>query len=357
MSIDYTSNLVGFTLLIILIGLIIWSLRITLNPNLSEERINTVSGYFKFLIGSVVLVLITFFVNKGLEERELAIQESRQLNEQVKYLIGQDVGVKKEYVQYFSIVTRSYQARDRWKKYFEEVKEDYNQKIEEKITNGDKIAKNDSLAYKKYSLIISEQSSILDSLNEIIKTDIKNNNSLTAEIKQSKKKLTNAKSAFDSLQLENYYLKQEQKKIEEKLESASDKRLNLTESSLREDEICNDLIQPLLAYLESSKDVYASSYKKNGYRYKDAKKLYDLNVKMVNLLSDKSDLIPNYLIKDTKSLVNHFNSWIKGFENTLIKIPQPSDGTKFQVIYYGETFPTSSAKLLEADFNKRCKSQ
>lgn len=355
MEIDYTSNIIGFILLIILIGLIIWSLIITLNPKLSEERVKTISGYFKFLTGSIVLVLITFFVNKGLEERELAIQESKQLNEQVKYLIGQDVGVKKEYVEYFSIVTRSYQARDRWKKYFNQVKGEYEIKINEKITNGDKISKNDSLAYNKYSKIIFEQSLVLDSLNENVKTGSKINKDLAAKIKQSERKLTNAKATFDSLQFENFYLKQEQKKIETKLESASDKRLNLTEINLRESEICDDLFQPLLTYLETSKDIYTEKYKKNGYRYEDAKKLYDLNINMVNLISEKSGLIPNYLVKDVKNLVNHFNAWIKGFENTLIKIPSPSNKTRFQVIYYGETFPSASAKLIESDFNERCK--
>jgi uncharacterized protein (UPF0216 family) len=82
---------------------------------------------FKWLIGSVALVVMTAIIDWGFKDRAAGLQEIQQYDKYATELIvlNNDPVKKRMLAQFFSKVTPSEKLRDGWEKYFAEVDLEY----------------------------------------------------------------------------------------------------------------------------------------------------------------------------------------------------------------------------------------
>lgn len=347
-----SSNFVGYSLMILLLLLVVISVYFATSKKIDNERVTIITGYFKYLLGSIVLALMTFLIGKGLEERELAIKESEHLNAQAATFLGKDVGTKKEYVHFFSVVTRSEPARKRWVEYYDAIVSEYNEELKESESRDSLLKKNDSII-RAEKIKWSEQIVLIDSLqNELDKSNSKDE--VLEQLAVSRKELNKTQEKFDSIQIENYDLNKKQRVAEYKLKSVAEKKIDISLSSDLSSKTCTEFLQPLITCLDSTKTIYEKYEKDKGYKYKYAKILYRLNNKMKDLLNAKILSIPTELINPGRELLEHFNAWTVGYLSLLEKVESPKDNDRFRVIYDGSRFPKDAANLFRNEWNNTC---
>ncbi len=71
-------------------------------------------SFLKFFLGTFILGVATFFVNKDIQNREIEIKEQEQIGKYIEHAIHEDVGIRLRFAQYFRNVTRSDTLRERW---------------------------------------------------------------------------------------------------------------------------------------------------------------------------------------------------------------------------------------------------
>ena len=101
---------------------------------MTEERLKLWLGFAKFILGTVVLGLVTTFVNHTLQKRELELKEQEQVAQFLQHALQEDVGVRHRFAQYFSTVTRSDELRRGWAEYYRQVDAEFTEKEKEKAT-------------------------------------------------------------------------------------------------------------------------------------------------------------------------------------------------------------------------------
>lgn len=128
---------------------------------------------FKWLIGSVALVLVTMVIDYGFRDRAAGLQEIQQYDKYVTELIilNKEPGQKRMLAQFFAYVTPSEKLKKGWLDYYIEVDKEYQKFI-------GPVLKNDSIIKEKYNAIIEN----LDGSSEgqtaqlqVLKTQIENN--------------------------------------------------------------------------------------------------------------------------------------------------------------------------------------
>ena len=101
---------------------------------------------FKWIIGSVVLVIVTTIIDWGFKDRAAGLQELQQYDKYATELIVMNDNLKNKRMlaQYFSTVTPSEKLRAGWKLYFDQVDKEY-----QKLLADDSIIK---VEYEKLKL-------------------------------------------------------------------------------------------------------------------------------------------------------------------------------------------------------------
>jgi hypothetical protein len=121
-------------------------------PEFSFEKYKYKVELFKWLIGSVALVIMTTIIDWGFKDRAAGLQEIEQYDKYATELIvlNNDPVKKRMLAQFFSKVTPSEKLRQGWEKYYLEVNAEYNEFL-----------KQDSLAKKKLKELMDKDVSVL----------------------------------------------------------------------------------------------------------------------------------------------------------------------------------------------------
>lgn len=96
------------------------------------ENLKEWLGFWKFFLGTFLLGLATFLVNKDIQNREIEIKEQEQIAKYIDHAITEDVGIRLRFAQYFRNVTRSETLRERWDDYLKIVQAEFDAKKKEK---------------------------------------------------------------------------------------------------------------------------------------------------------------------------------------------------------------------------------
>ena len=101
---------------------------------------------FKWFIGSVVIVVVTFVIETGFKERQTGIEEIDVYNNYIDIILNvEDIEQRWRLVEYFSVVTPTPRLRERWIEYKRVIEPNYYeyknlQRLEENILNQSQIA-------------------------------------------------------------------------------------------------------------------------------------------------------------------------------------------------------------------------
>lgn len=80
----------------------------------------------KWFVGSVVIVILTLFVESMFKDREVGIEEMKIYNQYVDVILQSDnIEQRWKLAEYFSIVTPTKRLRDRWVDYQNVLSDDY----------------------------------------------------------------------------------------------------------------------------------------------------------------------------------------------------------------------------------------
>ncbi len=124
------------------------------DPDLSFEKFKYKIELFKWLIGSVALVVMTAIIDWGFKDRAAGLQEIQQYDKYATELIvlNNDPVKKRMLAQFFSKVTPSEKLRNGWEMYYKDVNLEYKAFL-----------KNDSLAKVRLNELMNKDSSNLSS--------------------------------------------------------------------------------------------------------------------------------------------------------------------------------------------------
>ena len=86
---------------------------------MNVETLKVLVGFAKFFLGSVVVALITFWVNAGFKDREIALSELEFLAQFKSEALNEDIEVRRRLAEYFSHLTLGEEMRQRWAEYLE----------------------------------------------------------------------------------------------------------------------------------------------------------------------------------------------------------------------------------------------
>ena len=92
------------------------------------DHLNEWLGFWKFFLGTFILGVATFFVNKDIQNREVEIKEQEHIGKYLEHAIEEDVGIRLRFAQYFSNVSRSEVLRKRWNDYLKIIQKEYDVK-------------------------------------------------------------------------------------------------------------------------------------------------------------------------------------------------------------------------------------
>jgi hypothetical protein len=97
------------------------------DPNPSFEKYKYKVELFKWLVGSVALVVMTAIIDWGFKDRAAGMQEIQQYDKYATELIvlNNDPVKKRMLAQFFSKVTPSEKLRKGWQEYYKEVDAEY----------------------------------------------------------------------------------------------------------------------------------------------------------------------------------------------------------------------------------------
>lgn len=93
--------------------------------------------FAKFILGSIVLAGITYWIDAGFKERQIAIEETHEIGNYIEIALDKNAATRRRFAEYFATVTRSDGLRFRWNEYLKLVI------LEEKIIN-DSIKRNEA---------------------------------------------------------------------------------------------------------------------------------------------------------------------------------------------------------------------
>jgi hypothetical protein len=121
------------------------------DPN-SFEKYKYKVDLFKWLIGSVALVIMTTIIDWGFKDRAAGLQEIEQYDKYATELIvlNNDPVKKRMLAQFFSKVTPSEKLREGWEKYYQEVDVEYREFL-----------RKDSIAQAKLKELMDKDTSLL----------------------------------------------------------------------------------------------------------------------------------------------------------------------------------------------------
>jgi len=102
------------------------------------ERLQIWLGFIKFILGTVVLGLITTLINYHIQQKEIELKkieqqrtielkEQEQLGNFIQHALQEDIGTRKRFAEYFSTVTRSEDLRQCWISYYKLVKYEFDE--------------------------------------------------------------------------------------------------------------------------------------------------------------------------------------------------------------------------------------
>jgi hypothetical protein len=89
-------------------------------------------SFCKFFLGTFVLGLLTFVVNRDIQNREIEIKEQEHIAKYIEHAIQDDVGMRLRFAQYFTHVTRFETLKERWSDYLKVVQAEYDKDEQEK---------------------------------------------------------------------------------------------------------------------------------------------------------------------------------------------------------------------------------
>lgn len=87
--------------------------------DLTTEKLKLYFDLVKFLSASVVVTLITFWINSGFKDREIAIKEQEYLAQFKADALNKDIEHRRRLAEYFAKVTIGNDARERWHEYLQ----------------------------------------------------------------------------------------------------------------------------------------------------------------------------------------------------------------------------------------------
>jgi len=109
------------------------------------DKFNAWLNFGKFFLGTFILGIATFFVNKDIQNREIEIKEQEQIGKYIDHAIHEDVGLRLRFAQYFSNVSRSEVLRQRWSDYLKVVQTEFDAKKKEKEDLENKLSEETTL--------------------------------------------------------------------------------------------------------------------------------------------------------------------------------------------------------------------
>ncbi|MDP3642916.1 MAG: hypothetical protein Q8S54_06955 [Bacteroidota bacterium] len=137
----------------------------TNSDNTSFEKYKYKVELFKWLIGSVALVIMTTIIDWGFKDRAAGLQEIEQYDKYATELIvlNNDPVKKRMLAQFFSKVTPSEKLREGWEKYYQEVDAEYISFL-----------RKDSIAQTKLKALMDKDTSVLSESQKKEKEQLEN---------------------------------------------------------------------------------------------------------------------------------------------------------------------------------------
>lgn len=99
---------------------------------MTDERFKAWLNFSQFILGTVVLGIVSIAISNQIQTREVEIKEQDANAKFLEQALQEDVGVRRRFAQYFSHVTRSSELRSRWGEYAKLVETEYQETLVEK---------------------------------------------------------------------------------------------------------------------------------------------------------------------------------------------------------------------------------
>ena len=96
------------------------------------EKLKLIIDLIKFILGSVVVALVTFWINAGFKDREIALSEHQYLVQFKDDALNEDIEVRRRLAEYFSKLTLGAEMRERWVAYLDLIEQKRSAQIENK---------------------------------------------------------------------------------------------------------------------------------------------------------------------------------------------------------------------------------
>ena len=87
------------------------------------EKLKLLIDLIKFILGSVVVALVTFWINAGFKDREIALSEHQYLVQFKDDALNEDIEVRRRLAEYFAKLTLGKEMRERWLAYLELIEQ------------------------------------------------------------------------------------------------------------------------------------------------------------------------------------------------------------------------------------------
>lgn len=84
---------------------------------MDPEALRMYLSMAKFVLGAITLIVVTYAIVNGLEDREFAREDQRQLTRFRNEAIHERVEVRRRLAEFFSKATVREDSRDRWQQY------------------------------------------------------------------------------------------------------------------------------------------------------------------------------------------------------------------------------------------------
>ena len=80
---------------------------------MANEHFKLWLNFAKFIIGTVILGVVSLWINHDIQMKELELREMGHLGEYIEYALQENVGTRRRFAQYFSTVVQSEKLRQR----------------------------------------------------------------------------------------------------------------------------------------------------------------------------------------------------------------------------------------------------
>lgn len=112
----------------------------------------------------------------------------------------------------------------------------------------------------------------------------------------------------------------------------------------------SEVIAPVVMHLDRTSRV-AARYGQDPESYFDAQIMRDSNATVRNILLTKGDLIPDDLLEYSHKLVEHFDVWIRQFDEKAVR-EKPNPDSQFDVGFAKPEFPEQAVPAFQKYFVK-----